>query len=223
MGNSLLDFVVDTMHSMGIPAILAYPGNLQPALSEACVTVGYQQVDWAEEKTQVLVTALTPADLGGAACEEFATQVSKILRDMDAECVQGACKYDSIGSLFSVEICATFDGMETPLTWMDRPGFTLWLSGKRLDHVASFTAWREVDEVAVDMKSATWHFALEERFLAEDVEQISGEQDSFSIEIMRKGKRETFDGCVWTSQKREVSGALLRQIREGTAQSRTME
>ena len=222
MGNSLLDSVVDTMHSMGIPAILAYPGNLQPALSEACVAVGYKQVDWAAEKTQVLVTVLTPAALGGTACEEMATRVSKILRDMGAGCLQGACQYDSIGSLFSVEIYATFDGMEIPVSWMQMPGFMLRLAGSRLDNVASFTAWRQVDETVVNIESAPWHFKLEELYLAEDAEQHTIEQAPFSIEIQRMGYTETFSGCVWTSRRREFAGATMRRISEGTAESRSM-
>lgn len=222
MGTSLLDYVVETMHSMGIPAILAYPGNLQPALGEACVTVGYKQVDWVAEKTQVLVTVLTPAVMGGTVCEDTATRVSRILRDMGAGCLQGACQYDSIGSLFSVEICATFDGMELPGSWMKLPGFVLKLEGVRLDNVASFTAWRQVDEQTVDIESAPWHFKLEELFLAEDAEPITETQAPFSIEIMRLGQTETFDGCVWTSQRREVAGATMRRIREGTAQSRSI-
>lgn len=222
MGETILDSVVHAMHSAGIPAILAYPGNLQPALSEACVTVCYKQVDWAEEKTQVLVTVLTPAVMGGTVCEQKAMEVSRILQEKGARCLQEACKYDSIGSLFSVEICATFDGMEVPITWMDMPGFTVWLAGQRLDHAAAFTAWREVDESVTDIENALWHFKLEEVFLAEAAEQHIIEQSPFSIEVLRKGQTETYTECVWTSHKLEFSGANMRRIREGTAQGRSI-
>lgn len=222
MGNSILDSVVQGLQSSGIPAMPAYPGNLQPALSEACAAVCYKMVDWAAEKTQVLVTVLTPAVLGGTVCEAKAMEASRILRDMGAGCLQGECQYDSIGSLFSVEICATFDGMEEPVSWMDMPGFTLWLAGQRLDNVSSFMAWREVDEGAVDIESALWHFRLEELFLAEDAEQYNTEQSPFSIEVMRKGQTETYTECVWTSHKLEFSGANMRRIREGIAQSRSV-
>lgn len=221
MGKTILDSVVEALQSGGIPALLAYPGGKLPALSEACAAVCFKQVDRDAEKADVLVTVLAPAALGGTACEKTALAAGKILQDMGAGCVQGACVFDSRGSLFSVEVCATFAGTALPESWTEPLGFTVALGGKKLESVTGFTVWRNVDETATVFTNATWYFRLEENFLPGAAEENSPEEP-FSIVLARPGQTETYSGCTWTSQKRETVVSGTRQIREGIVGSRSI-
>lgn len=98
--------VMDALKAGGIPAIRAYPGSKLTELTAACAAVGYHQVD--AEKVEVLVTVLTPAALGGGACEDTALAAGEILLTLGASRVQGPCEYDERWDLFFVEVRAAF-------------------------------------------------------------------------------------------------------------------
>ena len=200
----------------------AFPGSRMPALTEACAAVRYKQVDWTQQKTQVLVTVLTPAVLGGALCEQTALTAGKIVQEMGAGCLQGGCTFDSIGNLFSVEICATFDGTKIPGSWQELPGIMVHVDGHRLDNVSSFSAWRQVDEQGTALANALWRFRIEELFPTEAAGIWEPEVLS-TVAVQRMGLREVYSDCTWISQRLEHTGAKLVRIREGIAAGKTVE
>lgn len=98
--------VMEALIAGGIPAIRAYPGSKLTQQTSACAAVGYHQVDG--ETVEVLVTVLSPAALGGGACEDTALKAGDILLSLGASRVQGPCRYDDRCDLFVVEVRGAF-------------------------------------------------------------------------------------------------------------------
>ena len=205
----ILEEVIAALTENGISACRAYPGGNAPAPDGVVAAVGIHRAD--ERQTQVLVTVLAPASMGGAVCENTAAAAGNILRNSGAEWEQFDCKFDTRSQMFSAVGYATFSAVEK---------VAVTLAGTALTHVDSVTIWRETDKEVTALENATWHFRLEEVFPAGAREVNPAEP--FSLVLSRQGYREACTGCVLTVQKRQADSNGVRYIREGTIQTHSI-
>ncbi len=203
---SVVTQVITALTSNGIPASRAYPSSKMPALTQASAAVGIYRAD--ESGTQVLVTVVASASMGGAVCEDTAITVGNVLRDLGAKWEQRGCGFDRGSQQFFVEGYATFSTAKK---------VTVTLAGTVLSHVNSVTIWRETDKEVTALENAIWRFRLEEVFPTDTVEVNPAE--SFTMVVSRGSQRETCSGCVLTAQRREAGDYGVRYIREGKMQS----
>lgn len=211
--------VVTALKAAGIRAEAAYPGRRVPSITEPVAAVCLEEADYTGGTAVVLITVMSPAGQGGAVCEAAAetagnTTAKLALTGMDIACVQDACRFDSNAGCYYTQIRAA-------LSPAPAAAFSAAQNGTKLSSAVGFTAWREADaDNGIALANAVWQIQLEEEFAPGQGENVvSGEP--FQLTVTRAKSVEVFGGCTWTAVKRIDSGTSLRQIRTGTAGSRS--
>lgn len=211
--------VVAALKAAGIRAEAAYPGRRMPSVTEPVAAVCLEEVDHTGGAVGVLITVMSPAGRGGAVCEAAAETAGKTAAKVtfagkDTACVQEACKFDSNAGCYCTQVRVSF----TPAV---ETAFSVTQGSTKLSGAVSFTAWREADaDNGVTLANAPWQIRLEEEFAPGQGENVvSGEP--FQLTVTRAKSVEVFGGCTWTAVERIDTGASLRQIRTGTAGSRS--
>ncbi len=100
--------MVDTLRQAGFQAAAGYPGQVFAGLSQPLAAVSIQNADSAGPTMTILVEVASPANLGGAACQQTALEITQILYQMGAVCSQGACSYSGSIWAYIVPIQAVF-------------------------------------------------------------------------------------------------------------------
>lgn len=233
MGNTILEMALRSLLEAGFAADLAYPGQKIAVISDTVAAVHIQKVDTASQTVTVEVIILSPAALGGTACESAALRATKALRASTAVCVQNGCVYDSVSQHYAVSILATYTGFAEENDFEAGPGFRVFLNGSYCPRVTAFLdekvqkqtleyATRSSEGVAITPGSCHWNITLEERFPAGFAE-ISAADGAFSLKVQREGKAEVFSPCRWTSVTRSFGPEGLKRISKGIALSRKEE
>lgn len=106
--NGEVNAVVNALVAGGISAIRAYPGETMLESKQPVAAVCLAKAD--AEQVQVQVTVMTPASLGGPACEDGAVKAAKLLQSLGAVSVNGPCRYDNRCDHFSMEVFVTVGG-----------------------------------------------------------------------------------------------------------------
>lgn len=219
MAESIVATVIRGLTAAGIRAGAAWPGQTMPHLTAPAAAVSLFQVNQQERVTEVLVTVLCPAALGGEACEAEGLRITEVLSTLGASCVQEGCQYDSRTELFTAPVYAAFTGSTLDAAWTPGGDLAVSLGSAALTSVIGFTAQQETeDPTAAPVSSCSWTFKIEEFFSPGYAEQNVPEEP-FSITVSRTGRVETFKNCRLKNIKREDTPTGLRQIREGTAES----
>lgn len=233
MGNTILEMALRSLVDAGFAVDLAYPGQKIAILSDTVAAVHIRKVDTASRTVTLEVIILSPADLGGTACESAALRATKALRDSTASCVQNGCVYDSVSQHYSVSILATYTGCPEEHDFVSGPGFRVFLNGSYCPWVTAFLdekvqkqtmeySVRSAEGVAITPGSYHWNITLEERFPAgfSEIQAVDGE---FSLKVQREEKTEVFRPCRWTSVSRSFGTDGLKRISRGIALSRKEE
>lgn len=217
--------VVAAVKAAGIPAEAAYPGRRMPSITKPVAAVSLEEADYTQNTATVLITVMSPASQGGAVCEATAETAGKaaarlVIAGMDTACVQDACRFDSNADCYYAQIRAAFSPTPEPEP-VPKPAFSATHNGTALAGAVGFTAWREADpDNGIPLENAVWQIQLEEEFAPGQAENVVS-WEGFQLTVTRGKSVETFGGCTWTAVKREDSGTSLRQIRTGTAGSRS--
>ena len=219
MGRSVVTTVIEALNNAGIWAAAAYPGQAAPELTQPAAAVSLFQVNQQQRVTEVLVTVLCPAAMGGAACEAEALRVTEVLTNTGASCVQEICEFDSRRQLLSVPVYAAFRGGIWEAAWIPGGDLTVKLGANELFSATNFTSEQATeDPETTALSGCPWKFSIEEFFYPGYSEENTPEEP-FSITVTRTTRTETYKNCRFTAIKREAGPTGLRQIREGTAES----
>lgn len=223
MGN--VTSVITALKTAGIRAEAAFPGRRMPQINQPVAAVMLESVDYTNSITVIRATVYSPRTQGGSACETAAGIVGKTLgamtvSGMDTLCKQGNCEFDSSADCFCIPLTVSFS--PAPETEPEsEPQYTVLQGSTALAHAVAFSAWREEDaDNAVALEDAVWQIRLEEIFLPGEAEETDAE-NGFSLTVTADTSTEVFANCSWTGVERKNTLTSLRQIRTGTAESRS--
>lgn len=221
MGKSILRTVVDLLAAGGVPAAPAQPEKTMLIIHTPVAAVSIGKVDTVEGSVTALIEVVAPMQSGAERCQERALTVCSILSANGAECVQGECTFNGRSALFCSPVSAKFYGTADADSWTPRPNHTVVLGETALAYVTGFSAEQVVTEGYDGLSAAPWVFTLEE-FLPMGAQEIEAPSEMFSLRLTGAGKTEYFNGCLVTERKRTITSGGIRQIRKGTALSRTV-
>jgi len=225
MGISILELVLRRLRNEEFQADVAYPGQKYPQITKTVAAVHIQKVDRANMTVTLEVNIITPASLGGTACELEALRATEVLQWDGAVCVQQGCSYDGASQVYVVAVLATY----TCVTEADRcthgPGFEVYINDRYHPFAVSFAEEEIRDDVAeyamgesapvgISLGSRLWHITLEEHILPGSPEAAEP-AGAFELRIKRDAGTETFYHCRWQSVRRELDRTGLRRIRKG--------
>ena len=233
MGISILELVLRRLREENFLADVAYPGQMFPQISETVATAHIEKVDRSNLTVTVEVNIISPAWVGGTACEVEALRATEVLRWAGAECIQNGCTYDGVGQVYMVSILATFTCITEADDCTMGPGFSVFIGEREMLYVVSFTAEKETDALLLREMGEngpvdsclgpwTWKLTLEE-LIPTGSGEVYEPEDSFELRLEGLDKVETFQGCRWTSVKREYTKQGMRRIQTGFALSREEE
>lgn len=219
MDRSVVTTVIEALNNAGIRAAAAFPGQAAPHLTAPAAAVSLFQVNQQQRVTEVLVTVLCPAELGGAACEAEALRVTEVLTNTGASCVQEICEFDNRRQLLTVPVYAAFRGGIWEAAWIPGGDLTVKLGANELPSATNFTSSQATeDPVTTALSGCPWKFTIEEFFYPGYSEENTP-AEPFSVTVTRTSRTETYKNCRFTAIKREAGPTGLRQIREGIAES----
>ena len=145
MGYSILALVLRRLREYGFTADVAYPGQKFPRITGTVAAVHIEKVDRSNQLVTVEVNVVSPASMGGTACEVEALKVTEVLRWMGAVCIQNACQYDGIAQVYVVPVLATFTAVTEAEKCRLGPGFQVYLNEKEMYFVTAFREQRHCD------------------------------------------------------------------------------
>ena len=233
MGISILEQVLRRLRNAEFQADVAYPGQKYPQISKTVAAVHIEKVDRANMTVTLEVNIISPAALGGTACELEALRATEVLQWDGAVCIQNGCSYDGVSQVYVVAVLATY----TCVTEADKctlgPGFDVYINDNYQPFAVSFAEeevrdWKaefsmgEADPVGISLGSRLWHITLEELILPGSPEAAEPE-GAFELRIERAAGVETFYHCRWQSICREMDRTGLRRIRKGISMLREVE
>lgn len=230
MGISILELVLQRLRDEGFSADVAYPGQMFPQIREPVAAVHIEKVDRANLTVTLEINIVSPAALGGTACELEALRVTSVLGLTGAVCVQNGCSYDGIAQVYTVSVLATYTCLTDATDCTLGPGFQISINGTRMPYVTAFTAEQQSEHrlqyemgnqlpVAVSPGSRVWKLRLEEHITADTPEPYIPEDD---VTLCRAGavRYDYYYHCWWTRVTWEYTQQGLRRIHEGFALSR---
>ena len=233
MGISILEQVLRRLRGAEFQADAAYPGQKFPQITKTVAAVHIEKVDRANMTVTLEVNIISPAALGGTACELEALRATEVLQWDGAVCVQNGCTYDGASQVYVVTVLATY----TCVTEADQctlgPGFDVYINDNYQPFAVSFAeeevrdynaefSMGEPDPVGISLGSRLWHITLEELILPGSPE-ASEPKGAFELRIERDAGTEVFYHCRWQSIRREMDRTGLRRIRKGISMLREVE
>ena len=227
MGISILEQVLRRLRNAEFQADVAYPGQKYPQITKTVAAVHIQKVDRANMTVTLEVNVITPASLGGTACELEALRATEVLQLDGAVCIQNGCAYDGSSQVYTVAVLATY----TCVTEADKctlgPGFQVYINDIYQPFAVSFSEVETRDHapeyemgepiaVGISLGSRLWNIAVEELILPGSPETAEP-KGAFELRIERAAGTETYYHCRWLSVERQMSRSGLRRIRKGIA------
>jgi len=233
MGISILEQVLRRLRNAEFQADVAYPGQKFPQITKTVAAVHIEQVDRANMTVTLEVNIITPASLGGTACELEALRATEVLQLDGAHCVQNGCNYDGSAQVYVVAVLATYTCVTEADSCTLGPGFQVYINGNYQPFAIAFSeeetrsniveyAMGESAPVGISPGGSLWNITLEELILPGSPETVEP-KGAFSLRIERAAGTETFYHCRWMSIRREMTRAGLRRIRSGVSMLREVE
>lgn len=233
MGYSILELVLRRLREENFVADVAFPGQKYPLISETVAAVHIEKVERSKLSVTVEVNIISPATVGGAACELEALRATEILRWSGAVCVQSGCTYDGISQVYVVSILATFTGITEKDDCIIGPGFAVYINEILQPYAICVTGEEEPGYQAeyvmgeslpagASQGSQLWNIQLEELIPTGSPETVEP-AGAFQMKIVTEVKTEIYYHCRWTSIKREHTQEGLRRIRKGISMLREEE
>lgn len=230
MGSMILELVLEKLRAGGFRAELAYPGQRFPAITGPVAAVHIEKVDKAGQTVTAEVNIVSPAALGGTACETAGLQALEILHGAGAVCTQSGCSYLADGQVYTVSVLAEFVCTGSGDGYALGPGFQVYAGGVLQPHAVGVTAEKtaghearyamgSANPVGISQGSWRWEITLEERIpvgMAETAEPT----EPFTLQIVREKKKEVYSGCRWVTVRREFTREGLHRVRKAIAQLR---
>lgn len=230
MGISILEQVMRRLRNAEFQVDVAYPGQKFPQITKTVAAVHIEKVDRANMTVTLEVNIISPAALGGTACELEALRATEVLQWDGAVCVQNGCTYDGASQVYVVAVLATYTGVTEADSCTLGPGFDVYINGIYQPFAVSFSeeevydvtaefSMGEPEAVGISEGSRLWHITLEELILPgspETTEPVG----AFELCIERDAGTETFYHCQWSSIRRQMDRSGLRRVRTGICMHR---
>lgn len=213
MGKLMLERVIATLKAAGFRTQRAYPAQSMPAITGVVAAACLDSVDYTMEATTVKVEILCPVSLGAAVCEDAAIEAGAAMQAAGMFCRVEGITFNGKTGLFSVAVLASTAKLADQLGNMPFK-----IGAVVQNYVVTFTAERQVSKDASQVEDAPWTVRLEQFFPFGAKEDTDPSGNMFTL----TNGSEVYHGCCWASQKRVTEAAGTRQIREGTAMSRTV-
>ena len=222
MGVSILELALRCLEEAGFAANVAYPGQKFPRITEPVAAVRILKSDSASRTVTVEVSILSPAALGGTACELAALRAAEALCLSRAVCVQNGCVYNGAAQIYCVSILATYTAVTEETDCTIGPGFTLYLGDTVCTWAVGFTAEKvqkqraefavtSPEAFAITSGSFYWELQLEELF-PRGFSETALPEEEFSLRLIREGREDLFSPCRFTSITRRFTPEGLRRI-----------
>lgn len=230
MGYSILELVLRRLRQAGFRADVAFPGQQFPQIQDTVATVHIEKVDRANLTVTMGVSVISPASVGGTACEVEALRATEILRWEGAVCVQNGCTYDGVSQVYVVEVQATFVGTTENDSCVIWPGFYCYMDGLYYQFVTNIKIEEQTGRrlefvmgepvpTGLSEGSRYWNIEVEEEIPAGS--GITREPpDSFSMKLYTDKLSEEFTDCCFQSTFREYTKSGLRRVHKGIALGR---
>ena len=233
MGISILEQVLRRLRNAEFQADVAYPGQKYPQINKTVAAVHIEKVDRANMTVTLEVNIISPASLGGTACEVEALRATEVLQWDGAVCVQNGCSYDGAAQVYVVAVLATYTCVTEANKCTLGPGFDVYINDNYQPFAVSFAeeeirddqaefAMGEAEAVGISQGSRLWHITLEELILPGSPEAAEP-KGVFELRIERDAGTETFYHCRWQSIRREMDRTGLRRVRKGISMLREVE
>lgn len=216
---TIVSSVIEGLKKAGIRSDEAYPGGRIPALTGSVAAVRLGKVDRSVRTTAVQVIIMSPASLGGPACEATALRAVDALEKMHGTCVKGLCQFDDTADVFHIEITAEFFGVATEGDWKAGPGYAVSIGQQSMDWVTGFSIHRKTEDEITDIDDAVWEFTMEELLGPGSIDPPDP-SEPFALTLTRPLSDEVFTGCTWTSVRRTDTLRGISQVRTGKAKRR---
>ena len=233
MGISILEQVLRRLRGAEFQADAAYPGQKYPQITKTVAAVHIQRVDRANMTVTLEVNIISPASLGGTACELEALRATEVLQWDGAVCVQNGCTYDGASQVYVVSVLATY----TCVTEADQctlgPGFDVYINDIYYRFVVGFTeevkrehraefATGEIAPIGISLGSSVWEITMEELILPGSPEYVEP-KGPFELRVEREAGIETYYHCRWLSIRREMTKNGLRRICKGISMHKEVQ
>ena len=233
MGFSVLELVLRRLREENFTADVAYPGQKYPEIDSTVAAVHINKVDRSSLTVTVEVNIISPAALGGTACEVEALRATEVLRWAGAVCVQQGCRYDGISQVYVVSVLATFTGITAEDSFTQGPGFEVRIGGIYQPYAVAFASEEvqdrqaefsmgEADPIGISQGSRYWKITLEELIPAGSPQTVEP-YNAFELTLTTPIKTEVYYHCRFTSIKRQHTREGLRRIRTGICMLRQEE
>ena len=228
MGISILELVLMLLQEEGFAASAAYPGQKYPQLSQTVAAVHIEKVDRSNLSVTLEVNIISPASLGGTACETEALRATEILRWIGGECIQSGCRYDGVSQVYIVPILATFVGTTEAADCTLGHGFSVYINNTLQGYVTRFHAEEETGfqaeyvtaeaaPVSTSKGKNLWHLQIEDLIPVGSPESVDPVLSAFQVKLVTDQKTEIYYHCRWIRVTREFTRSGLRRIRTGIA------
>ena len=108
MGPVILDNLVSAIDALGVATQRARPGQKAAIITRPVAAVSMHSADVHANTITVVVTVLSPMDLGAQTCEDAALMVATLMYDnlRSEVCTVGSCACDERAGVFSIDIKA---------------------------------------------------------------------------------------------------------------------
>ena len=230
MGITILDLVLQRLREAEFEADVAFPGQKYPRIESTVATVHIDKVDRANLTVTVEVNIISPAAMGGTACETEALRATEALRWSGAVCVQNGCSYDGVSQVYVVSILATYTGITEEDDLTLGPGFKVYINDALQRFAIAFTAEEnrdrqaeyamgETEPVGISQGRGLWEITLEELIPIGSPENAEP-AGVFEVRIVTDVLTESFYHCRWVTVKRELTSQGLRKVRKGISMER---
>lgn len=210
MGTLMLEQILAVMNTGGIRTQRACPGKAMPMVDETVAAVSLEKADLTTGETQMKVLILSHSRLGAGACEDTAMAAARALKSAGYSCQVDSVEFDGRSGHFCTAILVS-----NPV---DKRLKSFKIGAVPQQYVVSFTAQRKVEKTETDLDTAGWTVKLEQFFPVGATEDSNPSSSQFTL----TNGSEIYHGCSWVSQMRVTEADGTRQIREGTAMSRTV-
>ena len=207
MGTLMLEQILSIMNAGGIRTQRAYPGKVMPKVDETVAAVSLQKANLSTGETQMNVLIISHSRLGAGACEDTALAAARALKSAGNSCQVNSVEFDGRSGHFCTTILVS-----TPVSkWVA----DFKIGAVQQNYVVSFTAQQQLP--ASDTEEESWTVQLEQFFPT----GMPEDQDPTGAQFTLTNGSEIYHGCSWTSKKRVTEADGTRQVRVGTAMSRT--
>jgi hypothetical protein len=200
--------VIQTLRNGGFAVERGFPAAKAVTISEPVCAVNLLKADMRGQTQTVLITVLSPMELGAAVCEDAALSAGRMLNDRQFSCDIGNCNLNGRTGLYEIRLTVAYS--------TDLKRFMI--NEVQLGHVVAFDYSQKWLPGMEDVSEAPWEFRLEE-FIPHNADEEEQPEGTFTLLHNHTLGLMTFTECTWTLVKRTWTPEGIRQIREGKAQA----